>query len=133
MDPHADLAQRFFGAFAKKDIDAARACLAPHVTWHVPGQSVISGAHRGPDGVLAYFAKLRALTEGTWQAHPIDLLAGKSGAIVLARGTGARQGRRFDATYALHLRMEGGLIVEARLYPEDLSALDAFWGTDAPK
>lgn len=125
---HLALARRFFGAFAQKDIAAARACLAPGVVWHVPGHSPISGEHGGPDGVLAYFGQLRELTGGTWQAHPIDILAGESGVVVLARGTGARpDGRRFDASYALHLAMRDGRITQARLYPEDLRAFEAFW------
>lgn len=126
-DAHLALAQRFFGAFARKDVDDARACLADDAVWRVPGMSLISGEHRGAQGVLSYFGRLRELTNGTWQAHPIDILAGKGGVVVLARGTGERNGKKFDNTYALHLRIDGGRIVEARLYPEDLREFEAFW------
>lgn len=126
-DANLALAQRFFGAFAQRDVAAVRACLAPDVVWRVPGASPISGEHRGPDGVLAYFGTLRELTNGTWKAAPIDMLAGKTGVVVLARGTGERAARRFDMSYALYLRMDAGVIIEARLYPEDLHAFEAFW------
>lgn len=126
-DANIALAQRFFGAFARKDLDDARACLADDVVWRVPGMSVISGEHARAEGVLGYFGRLRELTGGTWAGHPMDLCAGKTGVVVLARGTGERNGRRFDSTYALHLRIDGGKIVEARLYPEDLRAFEAFW------
>lgn len=128
-DPHVALAQRFFGAFARKDLDEVRACLSPDVVWRVPGASVLSGEHHGSDGVLSYFARLHDLTRGTWKVQPIDMLAGETGVVVLARGTGERTGpaRSLSATYALYLRMDGGRIVEARLFPEDLRVFEAFW------
>lgn len=121
------LAQRFLGAFAAKDVAAARACLAPDVAWIVPGRTRISGRYQGPDEVLAYFGKLRELTGGTWKATPIDLLAGKTGVVLLSRGEGEREGRRYDATYCLHLRIDDGLIREARLYNADAEAFESFW------
>lgn len=127
MDANLALAQRFFGGFAKGDVAEVRACLAPEVVWRVPGVSLVSGEHRGPEAVLRYFASLRDLTGGSWKALPIDMLVGRSGVVLLARGSGEREGRRFDAGYALHLAMREGAIVEARLYPEDLRAFESFW------
>lgn len=127
VQAHLELAQRFFGSFARKDLDGVRACLAPDVAWIVPGLAAISGRHEGPEGVLGYFARLREFSGGTWRAEPLDMFAGATGVVVVARGAGEREGRRFDATYCLRLRMENGRIVEGRLYPEDLHAFEAFW------
>lgn len=122
-----EVVRAFFGAFSRGDMGAVHARLAPNVVWHVPGWNAISGTYAGPDAVLAYFAKLRDLTGGTWKAHPIDLAVGSTGAVVVAKGEGQRGERRFASTYCLYLRIEEGLIAEARLYPEDFPAFDAFW------
>lgn len=127
MSEHLALAQRFFGAFGKRDLDTVRECLAEDVVWHVPGKSLISGEHRGREGILAYFARLHDLTSGTWKTEPVDMLEGRTGVVLLARASGERAGRRYQKTYCLRLAIREGRVWEARLYNEDQAAFEEFW------
>ena len=53
-----------------------RAVLHPDIAWHVPGTSPIAGSYRGLDEVVSYMLARRALADGTFRMHRLDVLTG---------------------------------------------------------
>lgn len=107
---------------------AMREAFASDVVWRVPGKSPVSGDHKGVEGVLSFLAKQRGLSDGTFHAKVIDVLAGESTAAVYAQATGKRpDGRRYDATQVMLLTVRDGKVSEARLYNADPGAFERFW------
>src|SRR5207247_58376 len=104
-----------------------RQLVAEHAGWPRPGSSPVSGDHRGHAEILGYFQKLSDLTEGTFHAELIDVLASDMHAAALAAAKGTRGDRVLEQTYLLFLRIENDRIVEARLFNEDEEAFQAFW------
>src|SRR5207245_8832829 len=109
--------------------DLASLCklIAQAAVWHGPGASAVSGDHRRQEAIFAYFQKLAELTDGTFHAELIDVLASDMHAAALAAAKGTRGDRVFEQTYLLFLRIENDRIVEARLFNEDEEAFQAFW------
>ena len=88
---------------------------------------MISGEHRGHSAILAYFAKLGELTNGTFRVQLVDILASDMHGAAFATATGARGERTYEGSYLLLFRIENGRIVEARLFNDDPEAFEAFW------
>lgn len=119
-------AERFMKSVG--DAPAMRESLAPDVVWHVPGKAPISGEHKGVEGVLSYFGRLRGLSDGTFQAKVVDVLAGESTAALYSEATGKRpDGRSYRSSYVLLLTIREGRVASARLYNADQAAFERFW------
>ncbi len=125
--PNAALVERLYAAFDSKDATSLGKLIAEDALWHVPGSSPVSGDHRGHTEIFGYFQKLSDLTEGTFHAELIDVLASDMHAAALAAAKGTRGDRVLEQTYLLFLRIENDRIVEARLFNEDEEAFQAFW------
>jgi len=125
--PNAALVERLYAAFDSKDAASLGKLIAEHAVWHVPGSCPVSGDHRGHSEIFGYFQKLSDLTEGTFHAELIDVLASDMHAAALAAAKGTRGDRVLEQTYLLFLRIENDRIVEARLFNEDEEAFEAFW------
>src|SRR2546429_3519912 len=82
--PNAALVERLYAAFDSKDAVSLGKLIAEDAVWHVPGTSPISGDHRGQAAIFAYFQKLAELTDGTFHAELIDVLASDMHAAALA-------------------------------------------------
>ncbi len=55
--PNAELLKKGYAAFASGDMAVLTELFADDVTWHVSGNSPISGTHRGREAVFAVFAR----------------------------------------------------------------------------
>src|SRR2546427_3369806 len=125
--PNATLVNHLYDAFDAKDSEKLKKLIAEDAVWYVPGSSPISGEHRGHAAIFAYFQKLAELSEGTFRAELVDILASDIHAAALAAAIGERGDRVLEQTYLLFLRIENDRIVEARLFNEDEEAFQAFW------
>ena len=54
-----------------------RAVLSADIAWHVPGTSPIAGSYRGLEEVVEYMLARRALADGTFRMHRLDVLTTK--------------------------------------------------------
>jgi uncharacterized protein len=128
LDSDVDAVRRLYAAFAAGDMDAARACLAVDVVWHVPGRSQIAGDYYGFEDIRhRFWDRLRLLTSGTFAVEALDLLVGENYVVGLQRATGERGGRRLDVVIALLMRVLDGRISELRGFLFDAYAFDAFF------
>jgi hypothetical protein len=110
------------------DESLVRAVLAPDIEWHVPGRNAIAGSYRGPDAVLAYFARRRDLANWTFRMHPRDILTGDGDHVaVLTDGTAVIGGtERHWSTLGLY-RLDADRVAACWLLPLDPAAFDAIW------
>jgi ketosteroid isomerase-like protein len=126
---------RAFRAFARAqsamyrgaDSDAVRDLLTPDVVWHVPGESVISGDHRGRDAVLQYFERRRAIAGGAMAIVVGEQLVSGDVVVQFADGEVERDGDRLSWRTVGVYRMEGERVAEAWLVPLELAAFDEVW------
>jgi ketosteroid isomerase-like protein len=110
------------------DPSAVRAVLTPDIAWHVPGGSPIAGSYRGLDEVVSYMLARRALADGTFRMHRLDVLTGEGSTVaVLTDGTATIDGvdRRWS-TVGLY-RVEEGRVAECWLLPLDQAEFDDIW------
>jgi ketosteroid isomerase-like protein len=120
-------ARRFVEAIDRHDLEAAQQCVTEPFLWHIPGETRVSGDHRGWAGFLEFAALLRTLTDGTFHSENLDVLAGERTIVVYQRNTGQRAGRRLDLRACYVLEFDGDRIAAGRAFYEDQSQVAAFW------
>src|SRR5262249_60593244 len=91
------------------DMDTLRSLMTPDVVQSVPGNTPVSGEHKGVDAVLGYYAKLGEMTGGTLSA---DLQSvkddGPDKGLAVHRLTAHRNGQSYDQVEKLHITLSGG-------------------------
>jgi hypothetical protein len=71
-------------------METLRELFDPGIVWHFPGQSLLTGDHRGADAVLGFFGRTMELTAGTFRAELHDVVADDQHTVGLHLGTGER-------------------------------------------
>jgi ketosteroid isomerase-like protein len=114
-------------AYAWGEMDGVAELLCDDVVWHVPGESVIAGEHRGRRAVLDYFARRRGLTNATFRitVHGAALIDGR--VVQLAGGRAVRDGREVTWETVGVFAVRDGRIAECWLVPFDQRAFDRIW------
>ena len=131
--PSVEIVERFYATqrrfYAGEDVTAElRAALADDVLWVVPGRSTIAGEYRGPDQVLAYFARRRDAADRTFRITPRGMLADAERVVHFADGEALIGGQRRQWRTVGLFTLAGGRIAECRLLPFDQYEFDAIWG-----
>lgn len=114
-------------AYAGGELEPLRELLSEDVVWHVPGQSLIAGRHRGVGGVLSYFERRRALTDASFRVHVRGVAPIGDRVVQLAGGTAGRDGRELAWETVGVFRVAEGRIAECWLLPFDQPAFDEIW------
>ena len=65
MSANEDTIRKGYDAFGRGDMDTLRSLMTPDVVQSVPGDTPVSGEHKGVDAVLGYYAELSEMTGGT--------------------------------------------------------------------
>ncbi|MDQ1746859.1 MAG: hypothetical protein QOD07_1122 [Frankiaceae bacterium] len=92
-DKYQALVRRGYTAFNAGDIPTLTALMAKDAVQRVPGTSAVAGDHKGIDAILAMYGQLAELTDGTVQAHLVDLHSDGHGHVVAVHVlTGTRNG-----------------------------------------
>jgi ketosteroid isomerase-like protein len=124
----AQVVRRFYAAVAAHDLDAAAACFADDVVWHLPGKSPIAGAHRGWAGIREDFlAKLDPLSGGTFRVELLDVAIGAEFVVAVQRATATRDERRPNVIGRQLISVVDGSIAAVRGHYSDQEAFDHFW------
>ncbi len=110
--PNAALLRRGYAAFASGDMATLTDLFSEDVVWHVPGNSQISGEHRGRDAVFAVFARTAELSGGTFKIELHDALANDEHAVALAAATASREGKPYDQRECTVYHVSGGKVTE---------------------
>jgi ketosteroid isomerase-like protein len=125
--PNATLVHRLYEAFDRKDLPTISALMGDDAVWHVPGSTLISGTHRGHEAIFAYFRRMGDLSERTFHAKLVDILANDTQAVAIATATGRRNDQTYRGRYLPLMQIRDRRIVEARLFNEDQSGFESFW------
>jgi hypothetical protein len=124
-DKHPNLAaiERFFAAYAAKDVGAVREVLAPDIVWHIPGHHPLSGPKHGVDEVLAFFDQLG---QADMKAQPYAQAVSGDYVLDFHRGW-SEAGAGMDTTWCLAFRFEAGRLKEVTNLRADQHAADMFF------
>jgi len=107
-----------------------RDVFAEDAVWHVPGDSVMSGSHRGRAEIFRFLASLSKQTNGTYGSRLIDVLASEDRAAALYRAFGDRGGISLDIDQLLLFTIKDGVVTEVIALPNDPDAFERFWAPD---
>jgi ketosteroid isomerase-like protein len=124
--PHAELLERTFGAFGRDPIVVARA-FAEDIVWRVPGETAVSGEHRGRDAVLQFLRQTFVLTDSTYRTELQYVAVADDKAVAVYRARGERAGRTLDIDQALFCVIRDGQMADVTAVPFDFPAFAAFW------
>jgi ketosteroid isomerase-like protein len=129
VSANEDTVHRGYEAFGRGDMDTLRSLMTPDVIQSVPGNTPISGQHKGVDDVLGYYAKLFELTGGTLKAELESVKDdGPDKVLAVHRLTAQRDGKSYDEVEQLHFTLSGGKITRLDEEHPDLAKFDAFFG-----
>ncbi len=125
--PNAALVRNGYEAFGKGDMAALTQLFAEGVVWHLPGNSQISGEHKGRDAVFAVFAKVGQISGGTFKIELHDVIANDEHTVVVQRGTASRPGKRLNARNGGVYHIRGGKISAWWSFTDEPRQEDEFW------
>ena len=124
------LVERFYRAFLAADGEALAGLVAPDAVWIVRLDTLISGAHRGPEGIESLRRRMGELTGGTWRPFredSFDIATSPWHAVIMDRFLAERGERTLDSHEAVILAVEDGRIARLFHYIHDPAAFAAFW------
>jgi ketosteroid isomerase-like protein len=125
-----EVVEAFHRAFLAGDRDALAEVVAQGAAWIVPLDTLVSGAHTGPDGIAALRQKLDELTSGTWRPlrdDSVDIATSEWHGVIMDRFQAARGERRLDSHEAVVVAVEKGRIVRIFHYLHDPDEFAVFW------
>jgi ketosteroid isomerase-like protein len=112
-----DVVKAIYAAFARRDLDAALAFLAPDCELHAAGTASAAGRsspYRGHDGVRAYFADVAAVWEEL-VLHAEDFRVVPGSVIVIGHVSARRDGQPVSRSVVWTWRLRGGLATSMRV------------------
>ena len=125
--PNVAVLRKGYEAFARGDIAALNDMFAEDMVWHLSGDNLISGEHRGRDAVFAVFAKTMELTGGTFKIDLHDIVANDEHTVSLSRTSASRQGKQLDLRGADIYHIRNGKVTEWWSFTDDQRLDDEFW------
>ena len=125
--PSASIIRKVYENFAKGDIPLVIEAFAPSITWHVPGQSPISGDYRDRDEIVGFFKHTLALRGGIFAIEVHHVLSEENVVVALVTVKAERNGRS-AAFEEVHVwRVSDGKITAFREFQGDEQTEDRFW------
>ena len=125
-----EVVDAFYRAFLAGDRDALAEVVAPKAAWIVPLDTVVSGAHIGPDGIAALRRTLDELTSRTWRPlrdDSVDIATSEWHGVIMDRFQAERGERRLDSHEAVVVAVEKGRIVRIFHYLHSPEEFAIFW------
>lgn len=126
MTPNEALVRRMFDAFKRGDLDGLAQGLDEQVVWHVAGNHVLAGDHRGVEGVLGFLRKVVEETEGTIHVDLLTALGDENYATLFIRSTADRRGKHLDQKEVLMFAVCDGRVEEV-WHRGDPARMDPFF------
>lgn len=125
--PNAVLARRLYETLSTGDVSGYLELIADDVIFHIGGDSIVAGEHRGKDAIIDLGLKVLEETAGTYRTDLLVVLANDSHAVTLHHWSAERRGQRIEMdNFNVH-RIENGQVVERWEFIEDRLGHDEFW------
>ena len=132
--PNLDLIDQFFDAYARRDLAALHAVLSDDSAWVFPGRNRLSGTHRGPEAIAAFFDAMGGVM-GQSNVKAEILFREANNTYVLESQhvwTNRADGHNLDTQWCVRWQFAQGKIVEGRHFAADQYAVDGFCNQEAP-
>ena len=124
-----DITKTYIKAVQTGDQATLGSLISPDVVWHQPGSTQFSGTHRGMAAVGALLGKMMEVSRGTFAITRADHhMANGDWVAVTLEFAGQANGIELKQPGVDLIRIEGGKIVEVRLFSSDQNQEDLFWG-----
>jgi uncharacterized protein len=124
-----DIAKSYIKAVQTGDMAALGRLISPDLVWHQPGNNQFSGTHRGMSVVGPMLAKMMEVSNGTFMITRAEhYMANGDWVAVTLEFAGNSNGIKLNQPGVDLIRIEGGKIVEVRLFSSDQAQEDTFWG-----
>lgn len=124
-----DIAKTYIKAAQTGDQAILGSIISPDVVWRQPGNNQFSGTHRGMAAVGPMLGKMMEVSKGTFTITRADhYMANGDWVAITLEFAGEANGIKLKQPGVDLIRIEGGKIVEVRLFSSDQAQEDAFWG-----
>lgn len=124
-----DIAKTYIKAVQTGDQATLGSLIAADVIWHQPGHNQFSGTHRGMALVGPMLGRMMEVSKGTFAITRADhYMANGDWVAITLEFAGEANGLTFKQQGVDLIRIEGGKVVEVRLFSSDQAQEDAFWG-----
>lgn len=124
-----DIAKTYIKAVQTGDQATLGSIISPDVIWHQPGKNRFSGTHRGMAAVGPMLGKMMEVSKGTFAITRADhYMANGDWVAITIEFAGEANGIKLQQAGVDLIRIEGGKIVEVKLFSSDQAQEDAFWG-----
>ncbi|MFI9553385.1 nuclear transport factor 2 family protein [Nonomuraea endophytica] len=121
------LTRRLYDLIGNGDLTGYLDLIADDVIFHIGGDSIVAGEHRGKDAIIRLGRLVVEETGGTFKTGLLSVQANDSYAVTLHRWTAERRGERVEMDNFIVYGFERGLVVERWEYVADQRAHDNFW------
>lgn len=126
-DSKEDIIRRGYKAFGEGDMETLGSLYTPDVVQRMPGDSQVSGEHKGVENVLALYAQLSELSGGTFSVELKSLKIEGDKVVSVHHSKAEREGKTLDADETIEFTFSGDKISRLDLTFADQAAADAFW------
>jgi uncharacterized protein len=124
-----NIAKTYIKAVQTGDQATLGSLISPDVIWHQPGKNRFSGTHRGMAAVGPMLGAMMEVSKGTFAITRADhYMANGDWVAITIEFAGEAHGIKLKQPGVDLIRVEGGKIVEVRLFSSDQEQEDAFWG-----
>lgn len=124
-----DIAKTYIKAIQTGDQASLGSLISPNVVWHQPGQNRFSGTHKGMAAVGPMLGAMMEVSKGTFAITRADhYMANGDWVAITIEFAGEAHGLTMKQAGVDLIRIEGGKIVEVKLFSSDQAQEDAFWG-----
>jgi ketosteroid isomerase-like protein len=124
------LVRRLWQAVARGDAATVADVYAPDAVLRRVGCNPLAGEYKGHAAILAAMAEIGETVDDL-QSELLEVLVGDSSAVLRYRMRALCGRHELDGECFLHLRVEGGRIVQAIEVPLDPERNDTFWNAAA--
>jgi ketosteroid isomerase-like protein len=125
--PNAVFTRRLYELIGHGDLTGYLDLIADDAVFHIGGDSIVAGEHRGKDAIIRLGMLVSEETGGTFQTGLLSVQANDSYSVTLHRWTAQRRGERVEMDNFNVYGFARGLVVERWEYVADQRAHDAFW------
>ena len=123
------IAKTYIKAVQTNDQTTLGNIISPDVIWHQPGKNRFSGTHRGMAAVGPMLGAMMEVSKGTFAITRADhYMANGDWVAITIEFAGEANGMKLKQAGVDLIRIEGGKIVELRLFSSDQAQEDLFWG-----
>ena len=124
-----DIAKTYIKAVQTGDQATLGSIISPNVVWHQPGKNRFSGTHRGMAAVGQMLGTMMEVSKGTFAITRADhYMANGDWVAITIEFAGEANNIKLKQPGVDLIRMEGGKIVEVRLFSSDQNQEDELWG-----